>query len=212
MEEQYEEWLVQRKQMNDPNESFVNINNFLNYPWILDAQAKSDILLLDSRTRMDNEIGKELINTWLGNPFQQHMDDDFAFIYIKVHRETVIEDTLNTLIREDMNFRKPLRVEFLGELGVDEGGVQKEFFQLLIRKLFDPSYTMFKYYEDTRLFWFNGNTFESNVKFELIGILMGLAIYNSNILDLHMPMACYKKLLNIQPNLQDMFEMMPQVA
>jgi hypothetical protein len=40
-----------------------------------------------------------------------------------VHRERVIEDTLNSLIREDMNFRKPLRIEFLGELGVDEGGV-----------------------------------------------------------------------------------------
>lgn len=68
---------------------------------------------------------------------------------------------------------------------------------MLVRRLFDPSYTMFKYFEDSRLFWFNGHTFESNVKFELIGIIMGLAIYNSNILDLHMPMACYKKLLNI---------------
>jgi hypothetical protein len=56
---------------------------------------------------------------------------------------------------------------------------------------------MFTYNEDSRVFWFNGNTFESNLKFELIGILMGLAIYNSNILDLHLPMACYKKILNI---------------
>jgi hypothetical protein len=71
---------------------------------------------------------------------------------------------------------------------------------------------MFKYYEESRLFWFNGYTFESNVKFELVGILMGLAIYNSNILDLHMPMACYKKLLNIQPTLQDVYEVMPEVG
>lgn len=105
------------------------------------------------------------------------------------------------MIREDINYRKPLKIEFIGELGVDEGGVQKEFYQLLIRKLFDPSYNMFKYHEDARLFWFNGSTFESNVKFELVGILMGLAIYNSNILDLHLPIACYKKLLNIEPNL-----------
>jgi len=60
---------------------------------------------------------------------------------------------------------------------------------------------MFKHHEDSRLLWFNGNTFESNVKFELIGILMGMAIYNSNILDLHLPMACYKKLLDVQPTL-----------
>ena len=35
----------------------------------------------------------------------------------------IIEDTLNSLVREDLNFRKPLKVKFHGELGVDEGGV-----------------------------------------------------------------------------------------
>ena len=68
---------------------------------------------------------------------------------------------------------------------------------MLIKELFDPAYTMFNYNKDSHLFWFNGNTFESNLKFELIGILMGLAIFNDNILDMHLPMACYKKLLNI---------------
>ena len=62
------------------------------------------------------------------------------------------------------------------------------------------------------MLWFNGNTFEANVKFELIGILMGVAIYNQNILDLHLPMACYKKLLDIQPTLKDLHEYMPAVA
>lgn len=71
---------------------------------------------------------------------------------------------------------------------------------------------MFTYNEESRIFWFNGNTFENNVKFELIGILMGLAIYNSNILDLHLPLACYKKLLNHQPTLKDLYEYMPSVA
>lgn len=95
-----------------------------------------------------------------------------------MNRETILEDTLNSLIREGINLRKPLRIKFIGEPAVDEGGVQKEFFQLLIRKLFDPSYTMFTYNEDSRMLWFNGNTFETNIKFELIGILMGIAIYN----------------------------------
>ena len=106
------------------------------------------------------------------------MDQYFAYLYIEINRDTIIEDTLNSLIRSDINFRKPLRVKFNGELGVDEGGVQKEFFQLLIRKLLDPNYTMFTYKEDSRMLWFNGNTFESNMKFELIGMVMGIAIYN----------------------------------
>lgn len=81
-------------------------------------------------------------------------------------------------MREDVNFRKPLKVKFVGEPGVDEGGVKKEFFQLLVKQLFDPSYIMFKCSTDSRRYWFNGNTFESALKFELIGILMGIAIYN----------------------------------
>jgi hypothetical protein len=30
---------------------------------------------------------------------------------------------LNSLLREDLNFKKPLKIKFIGELGVDEGGV-----------------------------------------------------------------------------------------
>lgn len=58
------------------------------------------------------------------NPFDNSMiDEHFAYLYIAVHRDTIIEDTLNCLSREDINFRKPLRIKFEGELGVDEGGV-----------------------------------------------------------------------------------------
>ena len=39
-----------------------------------------------------------------------------------------------------VDLRKQLRVEFKGEEGLDEGGLQKELFQLLIEKLLDPMY------------------------------------------------------------------------
>jgi ubiquitin-protein ligase E3 A len=77
------------------------------------------------------------------------MDQYFAYLFLEITRETIIEDTLNSLLREDINFRKPLRIKFVGELGVDEGGVQKEFFLLLIRKLLDPAYTMFTFNEES---------------------------------------------------------------
>ena len=81
-----------------------------------------------------------------------------------------------------------------------------------MKDLFDPAYTMFTYHQDSRLLWFNGQSLESNFKFELVGVLLGVAIYNSNILDLHLPMACYKKLLNIQPTLSDLTELNPAVG
>ena len=42
--------------MQDPDQSFVNVNNVINYPWILDCQSKSDILLIDSREKQKMEI------------------------------------------------------------------------------------------------------------------------------------------------------------
>lgn len=71
---------------------------------------------------------------------------------------------------------------------------------------------MFNYNKESRLYWLNGNTFESNLKFELMGILMGVAIYNSVILDLNLPIAIYKKLLNIQPTLEDLQELNSEFA
>ena len=37
------------------------------------------------------------------------------------------------------------------EEGIDEGGVQKEFFQLIFSQIFDVSYGMFVYDDDARL-------------------------------------------------------------
>lgn len=38
------------------------------------------------------------------------------------------------------DLKKQLRVQFRGEEGLDEGGVQKEFFQLLIEELFNEDF------------------------------------------------------------------------
>jgi hypothetical protein len=72
---------------------------------------------------MKGEIDHELINNVLGNPFNSHIDQYFAYLFFEINRENIMEDTLNTLAREDLNFRKPLRVKFVGEPGLDEGGV-----------------------------------------------------------------------------------------
>ena len=38
------------------------------------------------------------------------------------------------------DFKKQFFVEFEGEQGIDEGGVSKEFFQLVIEQLFNPDF------------------------------------------------------------------------
>ncbi|KAK3745723.1 hypothetical protein RRG08_030533 [Elysia crispata] len=48
--------------------------------------------------------------------------------------------------------------------------------------------------------------------FHMIGTLCGLAIYNFTIIDLHFPLALFKKLLKKQVMLDDLMELMPDVG
>lgn len=114
---------------------------------------------------------------------------------------------------EHNNLKKELKVKFMGEEGIDEGGVKKEFFQLVIKEIFDEKYGMFILNEDTRQFWFNSSfVFESTEDLEeyiLIGVLLGLAIYNSVNLDVHFPFVVYKKLMGVTPVFEDLQSVQP---
>lgn len=134
-------------------------------------------------------------------------DDNGPYLVLKVERNNLIMSTLSKLVSGSItNYKKPLKVVFEGEPGIDEGGVRKEFFQLIIKELFDPNFGMFIYNEKKRIYWFNGNSIEPNINFEMIGIVTGLAIYNNIILDMHFPLALYKLLLDQQPTLEDLKE------
>lgn len=54
---------------------------------------------------------------------------------------------------------------------------------------------MFAFYDASGVFWFNGACTDSIREYNLVGVLMGLAVYNAIILDIRFPLACYKKLL-----------------
>lgn len=105
------------------------------------------------------------------------------------------------------------QVQFKNEEAVDEGGVRKEFFLLVIKEVLDPKYGMFANYEESRLLWFNANTFEEDMKtYNVIGQLCGLAIYNGTIIDLPFPLALYKKMLGRSVNLDDLRELDPTIG
>ena len=56
---------------------------------------------------------------------------------------TVVQDALDEIARQrPKDLFKPLRVHFIGEEGIDAGGVKKEFFQLLVAELLCPDYGM----------------------------------------------------------------------
>jgi E3 ubiquitin-protein ligase HECTD2 len=58
---------------------------------------------------------------------------------------------------------------------------------------------MFTYDEDSQLCYFNPNSFETTDQFFLVGVVLGLAIYNSTILDVALPSFAFRKLLAAGP-------------
>ena len=73
--------------------------------------------------------------------------------------------------------------------------VLQEFFQLLMRDMFDPNYGMFKLDEETRMYWFRASKIDMSMEFELVGTMIGLAIYNSHLLEFSFPMLTYRSVV-----------------
>ncbi|OCT71800.1 probable E3 ubiquitin-protein ligase HERC4 isoform X2 [Xenopus laevis] len=182
------------------------------YPFVFDAQAKTTLLQTDAaiqmRVAVDN-AHRQNISSWF-LPVVESVDPCLMLI---VRRDNIVGDAMEVLRKtKNIDYKKPMRVIFVGEEAVDAGGVRKEFFLLIMRELLDPKYGMFRYYEESRLIWFSDQTFEDSDLFHLIGVVCGLAIYNFTIIELHFPLALYKKLLKKKPTLEDFKELMPVVG
>uniref|UniRef100_A0A671RTN1 HECT domain-containing protein n=1 Tax=Sinocyclocheilus anshuiensis TaxID=1608454 RepID=A0A671RTN1_9TELE len=180
------------------------------YPFILNAQAKTTVLQTDAELQMQMAVsGANLHNVFMLLTMEPLLARN-PFLVLHVRRNHLVSDALRELtVYNDVDLKKPLKVIFDGEEAVDAGGVTKEFFLLLLKELIDPIYGMFTQYSESNLLWFSDKCFVEHNWFHLIGIICGLAIYNSTVVDLHFPLVLYKKLLNILPTLDDLKELSP---
>ncbi|KAK3349333.1 hypothetical protein B0T25DRAFT_481866 [Lasiosphaeria hispida] len=121
------------------------------------------------------------------------------YLILDIKRESVLQDVFNQLWRrEERELQRPLKVhlgEQMGEEGFDSGGVQQEFFRIAIAEALNPDYGAFTVDERTRMTWFVPGSMEPEWKFELIGMLVSLAVYNGLTLPVTLPKALYRKLL-----------------
>lgn len=136
-----------------------------------------------------------------------------VYCVVSVRRSHLLEDALNQLVRrEKRELQRPLKVRFVdGEEGIDQGGVQQEFFALLLREILRPEHGVFVMDERTHRSWFNIGCVEGNMMLELLGIVLGLAMYNGATLPVSFPRALYIKLLGQEPELSDLSEDWPEL-
>uniref|UniRef100_A0A8C7LQE9 HECT-type E3 ubiquitin transferase n=1 Tax=Oncorhynchus mykiss TaxID=8022 RepID=A0A8C7LQE9_ONCMY len=181
--------------------------SFQSCPFILNACTKSLGLYYDNRISMYSERRITALYSLVQG---QQLN---PYLRLKVRRDHIIDDALVRLemiaMENPADLRKQLFVEFEGEQGVDEGGVSKEFFQLVLEEMFNPDIGMFTYDDSTKLFWYNPSSLENEAQFTLIGIVLGLAIYNNCILDVHFPMVVYRKLMGKKGTYLDLTDSHP---
>jgi len=134
-------------------------------------------------------------------------------IEIKVRRNTILEDSYRQVHSIPSNkvdtLKTKLWIEFDGEVGLDYGGVAREWFYLLSKEMFNPYYGLFEYSAtDNYTLQINPNSGVCNedhlLYYKFIGRVAGMAVYHGKLLDGFFIRPFYKMMLGKSIELKDM--------
>lgn len=115
----------------------------LDYPWLFTTEAKVDVLRVENQCTQNSQIFSQINQGLQNGNIMNLLNPQNVHLNITVRRDHILEDSLAKLSNQGKNLKKPLKVTFFGEAGVDAGGVKKELFLLLAKELFNPQYAMF---------------------------------------------------------------------
>ncbi|XP_076245153.1 E3 ubiquitin-protein ligase Nedd4 isoform X4 [Calliopsis andreniformis] len=130
---------------------------------------------------------------------------------IKVGRSNILEDSyriISSVNRVEI-LKTKLWVEFEGEIGLDYGGLAREWFFLLSKEMFNPYYGLFEYSAmdnyTLQINPFSGVCNEEHLNyFKFIGRIAGMAVYHGKLLDAFFIRPFYKMMLGKPIDLKDM--------
>jgi len=138
-------------------------------------------------------------------------------VQIKVRRRELLRDSFTNLVKLNPNdMLRYWRFEFIGEEGIDAGGLAREWFQLVTDQCFNVDFGLFEYSGvDNISYQINpssGIANELHLKyFYFLGRVMAKAVFEGHVIAAHMARPLYKHLLGF-PITQDDIEFVdPQV-
>ena len=107
-------------------------------------------------------------------PIADIEDLETQYLLLNVRRGDALNDAMDQLWhRESSELRRPLRVRLGemdgGEVGHDLGGVQTEFFNIIIKKIFEEEMQVFTTSASTGLSYFRPGSLQPLHHFKLIG-------------------------------------------
>lgn len=131
-------------------------------------------------------------------------------LQLSIRRDEVFLESFRSLHfkrADEMKYGK-LSIRFLGEEGVDAGGVTREWFQVLARGMFNPNYALFIPVASDRTTFHPNRLSAVNPEhllfFKFVGRIIGKALYEGRVLDCHFSRAVYKKMLGKTVSIKDM--------
>merc|ERR1719473_706768 len=116
-------------------------------------------------------------------------------------------DAIESIDPEDM--KKIFRFEFIGEPGLDAGGVAREFFEVISSQLFNPDCGLFLYSAVNQMcMQINQNSGIANEfhlrYFHFAGRFLGKALMDNQVPQTHLVQPLYKHLMGWPLTLQDL--------
>ncbi|CAE7869567.1 Herc4, partial [Symbiodinium sp. KB8] len=207
LQEHYRQWQQQQSL----------VFSYCRYPFLLNAGAKRRLISFDVELRSQvasQELWAKVLREGLGAPehaFQR------ALVY-RVRREHILSDFCGQLWwrieNQPESLCLPLTVDFVGEHGIDAGGLRKECLHLVLREMYTKTQIFAELDEWPGLLWFRPPSEHDKVLSvtppeqtahdetwvehlpEIAGAIVGLAVYNAIYLDFRLHPLMYKFLIH----------------
>lgn len=177
-----------------------NCDTALSYGFILPIHTKAEILKMGNSDVMKSSLQDAFFRSLF-----EGVTEPYLFLAIK--RDCIYRDTLEIikeLCADDL--KKQLKIKFVDEEGIDSGGIRKEYFQLLSHEIAsDKDLFTFK---NNRIWIRKGDNLRT---FNLVGKIIGMALYNDVVLNIPFPFLFFKKMLNNPLEFDDLAEIEPEI-
>jgi len=196
----------------------VNTRHILSYRFIFKSEFIATLFRKVNFDSMINAYSQAQVNHKLKREssnlyrLQKHVQDYLEstsnpdsnafrkYLSLSVGRNSMLHDAFNQLYgREKRELMLPLKVKIgsgEGEEGQDQGGITHEFFQLVLAEAFEPDRGIFIQNEESKMYYIRPNIVQPRWNMEMLGLLMGLAVYNGVTLPVNFPLIMYKHFLD----------------
>ncbi|KAM0675079.1 hypothetical protein GVAV_001419 [Gurleya vavrai] len=175
--------------------------SLLQFNYILPLEVKAEVLKYENGDLMKSSLQDAFFKSLFEGATS-------PYLFITVGRNTIYKDTFTLLksLKEE-ELKKQIKITFKNEEGVDSGGIRKEFFQLVSEEMQEDEEL---FVHKNNIIWIRNNETRLG-DFEILGKLIGIALYNDVILNIPFPSMFFKKILDKEIDLGDLSEIEPEI-